>query len=158
MKDYLNAEERTYLITLIAMEQTVEKLLNKTCLSEKERHCLTKAVEWINKFSGEIFPRIGKVLERKIKNTMKLNELTLVGKYGLGGKPPISEAATEDLEPAIAELHLFHCTGCTKCDYKDCAVYAISVACDIAETSNDTIGCPFKQSLTLDDDLGEWYE
>ena len=145
MKDYLNAEERANLIALIALKQTTEKFVKKTCLTDKERHYLNKVIEWSDKFKDEILERMGDVLRRKIVNTMKLNEISLVSKYGMGGKAPISEAATEDLKPAISELHLFHCNGCTKCNYKDCAVYAISVACDVEE-NNANDGCPFKIS------------
>lgn len=157
MKDYLNQEERTYLIILMAMGQTAEKFLKHQCLSEKDRYNLKKTIEWNKKFSEDILNRVGDVLRRKIVNTMKLNEIRLESKYA-PSKNVISEACTEDLEPAIEELRLFHCNGCTKCNYKDCAVYAVSVACDIPEINNGE-GCPFKApSMDLDDDLEEWYE
>lgn len=151
MKDYLNAEERANLIAVLAIKQTVEKFQKKSCLSTREEYCLNKMSEWGDKFKDEILTRMGEVLSRKITRTLQLNELTLTGRYGTGGKPPISEAATEDLERAIVELHLFHCSDCDKCNYKDCAVYAISVACDVTE-SNRGDGCPFKsKSIELDD-------
>ena len=157
MKDYLNQEERTYLIILMAMGQTAKKFLNQPCLSEKDKYNLTKVIEWNKKFNEDILNRIGDVLRRKIVNTMKLNEIRLESKYS-PSKNVISEAATEDLKPAIEELHLFHCNGCNKCNYKDCSVYSISVACDIPET-NTGEGCPFKQkSIDYLDDEAEWYE
>ncbi len=151
MKDYLNAEERANLIAVLAIKQTVEKFEKKSCLSTREKYCLNKMAEWGDKFKDEILARIGEVLSRKIMRTLQLNELTLTGRYGTGGKPPISEAATEDLEGAIGELQLFHCNGCDKCNYKDCAVYAISVACDVTEVNKGN-GCPFKpETIELDD-------
>lgn len=156
MKDYLNYEERTYLIIIMAMQETVEKFSKKPCLTDEERHCLDKVVEWGKKFSGKIFDRLGEVLRRKIVGTMNQNNLRLVSKFGKE-KFAISEAAQEDLSPALDELHLFHCNDCKKCDYKSCAVYAISVACD-KEEANEGDGCPFKRELNiddLDDDFGE---
>lgn len=150
MKDYLNQEERTYLIIILAMQETVEKFSKKPCLTDEEKHCLEKVTEWCKKFNGKIFDRIGEVLRRKIVRTMNQNDLRLVGKYGRG-QDAISEAAQEDLEPAISELHLMHCNFCTKCNYKDCAVYAISVACDIEE-NNKGDGCPFKHNIEFDED------
>ncbi len=157
MKDYLNAEERAHLIILISMEQNAEKFLKRNCLSKQDRYNLTKVIEWCKKFNEDLLNRVGETIRRKIVNTMKINEIRLESKYA-PDKPLISEAATEDLEPALEELRLFHCNGCNKCDYKDCAVYSIAVACDIPET-NDDRGCPFRQAIVdyLDDE-DEWYE
>ena len=139
------------------MEKTAEKFLNHQCLSDKDRYNLKKVIEWNKKFNEDVLNRVGDVLRRKIVNTMKLNEIRLESKYA-PSKNVISEAASEDLEPAIEELQLFHCNGCKKCNYKDCAVYAISVACDIPETNNDD-GCPYKQTIVdFLDDEDEWYE
>ena len=157
MKDYLNQEERTYLIILMAMEQTAGKFLKHQCLSEKDRYNLKKAIDWTKKFNEDLLNRMGDAIRRKIVNTMKMNEIRLESKYA-PSKPLISEAATEDLSPAIEDLRLFHCNGCSKCNYKDCAVYNICVTCDIPE-SNDERGCPFRQAIVdyLDDE-DEWYE
>ena len=149
-KDHLNPEERCHLIILMAMEQNAKKFLNRKCLSKKDIYNLTKTIEWCEKFNKDLLERVGDAVSRKIVNTLKINEVRVISKYA-PDKPIISEAATEDLEPAISELHLFHCNGCTKCDYKNCAVYAISVACDIDEP-NKGDGCPFKlASLNLDE-------
>lgn len=149
MKDYLNYEERTYLIIIMAMQETVEKFSQKPCLTSEEKRCLDKVVEWSKKFNVRIFDRLGEVLRRKIVGTMNQNNLRLVSKFGTE-KAAISEAAQEDLSPAIGELQLFHCHDCEKCDYNKCAVYAISVACDLQET-NTGDGCPFKRELKIDD-------
>lgn len=153
MKDYLNQEERTFLIILLAMEQTAEKFIKRDCISDDERKYLANVIKWSKKFNETILDRMGNTIRRKIVNTMALNELTLVGKYGIA-KSPISESAQEDLEPAIQELHLFHCIDCKKCNYKDCAVYSISVACDIKETNHED-GCPFAQLPLFNDDYLE---
>ncbi len=156
MRDWLKVEERAHLIVLMAMERKAEQFLNHTCLSKQDRYNLEKVVTWSKKFNEELLNRVGGVERRKITNTLKINKISLESKYA-PSKPLITEAATEDLEPAIEELRLFHCNGCKKSAYKDCAVYAISVACDIPEINNGE-GCPFKTTIDLDDDLEEWYE
>ena len=166
VRDNLNQEERAYLIVLMSMEKKAEQFLSTTCLSNQndttclsnqDRYNLEKVILWTKKFNEDLLNRAGSVIRRKIVNTLKINELRLESKYA-PSKPLITEAATEDLEPAIEELRLFHCNGCTKCNYKDCAVYSISIACDIPEINNGE-GCPFKApSMDLDDDLEEWYE
>lgn len=157
LEDYLNREERTHLIILMSMEQNAEKFLKRNCLSKQDIYNLNKVIEWCKKFNEVLLNRVGDTIRRKIVNTMKINEIRLESKYA-PSKPLITEAATEDLEPAIEDLRLLHCNGCSKCNYKDCAVYNICVTCDIPE-SNDERGCPFRQAIVdyLDDE-DEWYE
>ena len=74
---------------------------------------------------------------------MEVNELGLYSRFGKE-KECISNCATEDLEPAIKDLQIWKCCDCEKtCDFHDCAVYAISVACDIDGNGKEE-GCPYK--------------
>ena len=156
LEDYLNREERTHLIILMSMGQNAEKFLKRNCLSKQDRYNLEKVIAWTKKFNEDLLNRVGDTIRRKVVNTMKINEIRLESKYA-PSKPLITEAATEDLEPALEDLRLFHCNGCKKCNYKDCAVYSISVTCDMPET-NMGKGCPFKQIVKFLDDEDEWYE
>ena len=56
----------------------------------------------------------------------------------------ISECATEDLVPCINAL-MVECVGCEKCDYKNCAIYNIGVACDI--NGHTQSGCPYRENI-----------
>ena len=145
MKNYLNAEERTRHIILLAMQESAEDFMKSQALTPKEKQMLAKINEWCVKFNASIFDRFGEVYARKIKQTMQANTLRLVGKYN-ENIHAISNIATEDLRLLLDEVHAFKCLDCDKTNFKDCAVYNICVACDV-EPNGNSAGCPFKNEI-----------
>lgn len=144
MRDYFNSEERAKHIIILAMEQVVKDMESSTALTEEEKKCLKAIKSNLLKFNNSTFDRFGDSYRRKIQNTLQINTIVLVGSNSAYTEA-ISECATEDLEPCVKEL-MFNCMGCEKCNYKDCAIYNIAVACDIEGTNEDK-GCPYKWEL-----------
>ena len=143
MRNYFNAEERTRHIIILAMEHIVEEMASSNALTGQERKWLEKANELIEKFNNSTFERFGDSYQRKIKNTLDINTLKLVSRFGVQAEA-ISECATKDLEPCVKDLML-GCVGCEKQDYTNCAIYNIGVACDI--NGHTCSGCPYKEDL-----------
>ena len=141
MKNYFNTEERTRHIILLCATTLSDDFAQSSALSKDEMRYLKKINEYLNKFNASVFERFGEPYKRKIINTMKCNDLRLVGKLE-PHKHCISESATEDLKPQIDMLRWINCQNCDKCDYINCAVYAISVSCDL--DGSNTSGCPYK--------------
>lgn len=143
MKNFFNAEEKAKHIVIMGTQNAAEKLSGSKAITPGEKMALRKIVEWIDKFNDSVFERYGDPYKRKILNTMKINKIDLVSKYGKE-RECISECASEDLEPAIKDLQMWKCCDCERtCNFQDCAVYAISVACDMEGNEKDG-GCPFK--------------
>lgn len=143
MRNYFNAKEKTSHIIIMAMQHIVEEMASCGAVTEQEKKWLTKCAELIEKFNDSAFERFGDSYRRKIKNTLDINTLKLVSKFGKQAEA-ISECATEDLVPCIKEL-MISCVGCEKCDYKNCAIYNIGVACDI--NGHTQSGCPYRESI-----------
>lgn len=141
MKTYFNAADRTRHIILLAMQTTCEEMSKSPTLTGEERRHITKAFNEVEAFNRSLFERMGEPYANKIQRTMESNALRLVGKYS-SYTEAISNAAAQDLEPAINDLRTIHCLDCERCDFTKCGVYAISVACDIK--GEDTDGCPYK--------------
>lgn len=145
MRNYFNAEERTRHIITLAMQETIAEFKNSTALTAEEKRYLNTALTNIQKFNVSVYERFGKSYMRKVENTMRDNDLRLIGK-GAKYTECISHAAEEDLLPTINDLRMLNCLDCEKCDYKNCAIYAICTACDINVEENLTKekgGCPF---------------
>lgn len=140
MKNYFNSEERTRHIFALAAQEDLKELAKSDALTPQERRKLQNALKNLQEFTVSVCQRFGEPYRRKIFNTMQLNNIRLVAK-GCRHDEPISHAAQEDLEPAINELRLYKCMLCEKEEYKDCAVYAICVACGL-DGKGDS-GCPF---------------
>lgn len=143
MRNYFNAKEKTSHIIIMAMQHIVEEMTSCGAVTEQEKKWLNKCAELIEKFNDSAFERFGDSYRRKIKNTLDINTLKLVSKFGKQAEA-ISECATEDLVPCINAL-MVECVGCEKCDYKNCAIYNIGVACDI--NGHTQSGCPYRESL-----------
>ena len=142
MKNYFNAEERTRHIVLMAMKEIVQKFSESESLSNDEFKNLKKIPALIDKVSDSIFERMGTPYRRKIISTLEVNNLKLVGKYSVS-QECISHSATEDLEKKLADLRMFNCMDCENNDYKNCAMYAMCIACDIDADGNG-IDCPYR--------------
>lgn len=145
MKNYLNAEERTRHIIILAMQENAEDFMNSDSLTAEERKCLRKVNEWCLRFNGLLFERFGEAYARKVKQTMSCNNLRLVGKYAEVANC-INHIASEDHQYLIEELKAFKCLDCDREDYKNCGVYCGCVACDI-DGNGKTEGCPFKTEI-----------
>lgn len=141
MKNYFNERERTNHIILMCMEHTAKEFANSTALSNEEKKALAKITEWCNKLNESIFERFGDAYRRKINGTLQNNTLRLVSRYGAYNEC-ISYCASEDIEPKVKDLMSLHCLGCENCNYKDCAMYSMAIACGII--GGDTGGCPYK--------------
>lgn len=140
MKNYFNSEERTRHIILLAAQETADELSESEALTPEERKKLKTATTLLKKFTSSVCERFGEPYKRKIENTMRANNLKLVGKYAEVCEC-ISHAANEDLEPTVKEMQFMHCVECDKKNFKDCAMYAMCIACDI--DGEETGGCPF---------------
>lgn len=145
MKNYLNAEERTRHIILLAMQENAKDLAQSQALTPKEKQMLNKITEWCLKFNASLFERFGGAYARKIQSTMQVNTLKLVGKYAEVAEC-INHIASQDHEYMINELKAFKCLGCEREDFKNCGMYCACIACDIADNGNET-GCPFKTDI-----------
>lgn len=150
MKNYFNEKERTNHIILMCMEHTAKDFANSTALTEEEKECLEQIAEWCKALNESVFERFGDAYRRKIDGTLKSNTLRLVGRYS-AFKECISHCASEDIEPKVKDLMSLHCLGCDKCDYKNCAMYSMAVACGIV--GEDTDGCPYNMGDFGDLDL-----
>jgi hypothetical protein len=142
VKNYINAQDRTRHIIILAMQETINDLANCDALSEEEKKALKTAYKNIIKFNKLMFERFGEAYQRKIETTMQSNTLRLVGKYEKVNEC-VSHSAVEDLEKAIKELQMFNCLDCTKCDYVNCGTYACLIACDVDGEEFEN-GCPFR--------------
>lgn len=141
MKEYLNSKERTEHIIMCCCQETARQLSQSESLTAEEKADISKVVEYCEKFNNSVFKRLGEPYKRKIQGTMKSNDLRLVGKYS-SYKEAISECASEDIKPKVELLQALNCVCCDKCDYINCAMYGMCIACEI-EPSNEN-GCPFK--------------
>ena len=150
MKNYFNEKERTNHIILMCMEYTAREFANSSALTEEEKKALNKIAEWCGKLNESVFERFGDAYRRKIQGTLTNNTLRLVSKYG-AYTDCISYCASEDIEPKVKDLMSLHCLGCDKCDYKNCAMYSMAVACGIV--GEDTDGCPYNMGDFGDLDL-----
>lgn len=142
MKTYINAQDRTRHIIILAMQETINDLAKSDALSEEEQKALKNAYKNILKFNKLIFQRYGEAYRRKIETTMQSNELKLVGKYA-NVNECVSHSAVEDLEKALKDLQMFNCMDCEKCDFTNCGTYACLIACDIDGVESEE-GCPFR--------------
>lgn len=140
MKNYFNERERTNHIIIMCMEHTANEFANSTALTEEETKCLQEIADSCAKLNESIFERFGNAYRRKIQGTLQNNTLRLVSKYGAYNEC-ISYCASEDIEPKVKDLMSLHCLGCDKCEYKNCAMYSMAVACGIV--GQDTNGCPY---------------
>lgn len=141
MKNYFISEERTRHIILLAMQEVAEDFGKSDALTDDERKYIKTATTYIKKFNASVYDRFGDPYKRKIENTMKRNDLKLVGKYA-PSRDCISEAAQEDLIPMIREIQSIYCMDCEKNDHKACAMYAMCTSCGI--DGGDTDDCPYK--------------
>lgn len=144
MNNYFNAQTRTNHILLLAMQEVCESMSTNNSLSADEQKWLKTATTYLKKFNHSAFERMGEAYKRKILGTMQINDLRLVSKYGQQNEC-ITYCATEDIAPKVSDLQFFHCMECQRCDYKDCAVYALSVSCDVEpQKENELSVCPYR--------------
>ena len=141
MKNYFSSEERTRHIILLAAQETAEALSKSSAITANERKDLKTATTLLKKFTSSVCERFGVPYQRKIENTMRANNLKLVGKFA-PEEECISYAAAEDLEPTVRTIQFMHCVECEKTCFKDCAMYAMCVSCGI--DGEDTNGCPYR--------------
>lgn len=145
MKNYLNAEERTKHIILLAMQETAEDFMDSDALTKEEQKSLKKINEWCLKFNGLIFERLGESYARKVEQTMRCNVLRMVGKYSEVANA-INHVASEDHDYLVQELKAFKCLDCQREDYKNCGMYCTCIACDVDGNGKEE-GCPFKENI-----------
>jgi hypothetical protein len=144
MNNYFNAQTRTNHIILLAMQYTLEDMALNKALTPEEQKWLKTACTYLKKFNSAVFERLGEPYKRKILGTMQINDLRLVPNYNQK-EDCISYCATEDIMPKVSELQFFHCMECNKQDYLNCAVYALSISCDVTPQQNNLCStCPFK--------------
>ena len=141
MKNYFSSEERTRHIILLAAQETAEALSGSSAITASERKDLKTVTTLLKKFTSSVCERFGVPYQRKIENTMRANNLKLVGKFA-PVEECISYAAAEDLEPTVRTIQFMHCVECEKTSFKDCAMYAMCVSCGI--DGEDTKGCPYR--------------
>lgn len=140
MKEYFNAEEKSQHLILCCCQEVANKFSHSSALTEEEQNLLKKIYDTCKELNSSIFNRLGDSYCRKVVNTMKSNKLRLVGKYE-AVQEAISCCATEDIKPNIESLQCFNCFGCKKEKFTDCAIYNMSIACDI-DGQNEN-GCPY---------------
>lgn len=140
MKNYFNAEERARHIVLLAMQEPMLEFSKCDALTEEEKSLLKKIHNTVLKFNKSVFERLGEPYQRKVESTMRVNNLELVGKFQ-PHNDCLSYSAQEDLIGKLSELRMFNCLDCEKCDFKDCAMYAMCIACDIDGEGES--GCPY---------------
>ena len=148
MKDYFNAEEQAHHLAILACQSKAKTLreaktyrTQEPICSKYERTCLKYAETYLNKFTESVFARMGEPYVRKLQSTLECNVIDIVGKEA-PRKEAITKCAQEDLLPKIRELQALNCMWCERCDFKNCAMYAMGVAVGL-EDKNET-GCPFK--------------
>lgn len=141
MKNYFNTQDRTRHIIILGMQEILNELANSTAISPEERLKLLKADKYVKEFNASILDRFGQAYINKIKSTMACNDLRLVGKYSACNEC-VSHIVAEDLKRVLADLRMYNCLDCEKCDFKNCAVYAVHITADTE--CEDTDGCPFK--------------
>lgn len=144
MKNYFNERERTNHIILMCTEYNVKEFAESNALTDTEKRILNKISKLATEFNNSVFERFGEPYKRKIVGTLNNNSLRLVGKY-TPVADCISYCASEDIEPKVKDLIGLYCMGCEKCNYKDCSIYAMAVACGIV--GSDTDGCPYKMEF-----------
>lgn len=125
MKEYFTTKDRVRHIFVIGLKPIIEDLAN------------------LGKANESILNRFGDSYRKKILAMNRDNKIDLVSRYGSGGTT-ISNVASNDIEPVIEDLRLWKCTGCTKKDFKDCAVYNLSLACDCEVHSYEKPTCPYR--------------
>lgn len=126
---------------MLAMQEVADEFSNSDALTDDERKYIKTATTYIKKFNASIYERFGEPYERKIENTMKMNDLRLVGKFA-HTQDCVTEAAAEDLLPTVRQIQAMYCLDCERDNHKACAMYAMCISCGI--DGGDTDGCPYK--------------
>lgn len=145
MKNYFNTQETLDHIYIQALVAPLERLADSGALSAEETKYLRTAVTYIEKASDNIYLRLGAPYMRKVKNTVKCNDVVVKPKMFDGSGKEITlvnHAAIEDLQGGLASVMAYHCFECGRCDWQECGVYAMAVSCGVE--GQDTDGCPYK--------------
>lgn len=121
MKDYFTTRDRVRHIFIVGLKPIIEDLAHSDALTPEESYNFTVAANCIGKANDSILERLGAAYRKKILAMNRDNKIDLISRYGTGGTT-ISNVASEDIEPALEELRSWKCIGCTKEDFKDCAV------------------------------------
>lgn len=143
MKEYFTTKDRVRHIFVIGLKPIIEDLAKSEAVTTEEAKDLKIAATYLGKANESILNRLGDSYRKKILAMNRDNKIDLVSRYGSGGTT-ISNVASNDIEPVIEDLRLWKCTGCTKKDFKDCAVYNLSLACDCEVHSYEKPTCPYR--------------
>ena len=153
MKDYFTTKDRVRHIFIVGLKPIIEDLAHSDALTPEESRNLTLAANCIGKANDSILERLGAAYRKKILAMNRDNKIDLISRYGTGGIT-ISNVASEDIEPALEELRSWKCIGCTKDDFKDCAVYNMCIACDCEiKQYKDGKGCPYNMFINEEEEL-----
>lgn len=144
MRSYFNAKERTTNIIIMAMKYILEEMAESSGITEEEKKWLDKATQLVDNFNNSVCDRFGDSYRRKIANTIAINDVKLVSKFGKQAEA-ISECATDDIYPCVDKLRDIECCNCTKCNFKDCAIYNLCISCDVFGDNQN--GCPYKWEM-----------
>lgn len=141
MKNYFNANERSRHIVVMSMAGIAEEFLNSNALTDEERRAIELAVKHIKNFNKSVFSRFGEAYKRAVLGTIDINKVVFVSK-ALPTQDALSYSQSEDLVPMLKDLQLLNCLDCEKCNFKECAMYGMMMACGCDGAGNS--GCPFK--------------
>ncbi len=96
------------------------------------------AARWYQRFNEAIFTRLGEAYQKKVVRTVDLNDIRICSKH-VPNHGYVHEAATEDILPRMKEFMSLNCFDWERCDYKNCAIYAMAM--DIVGWTDE--GCPY---------------
>lgn len=142
MRDYFNRKELDLHIKMIACQGEIEDFIECKILTKEERKFLRYANTYLKKFNVSVFSRLGADHERRMQNTLKCNELKVVGKYE-PLKAMVRKLDEEKILPLANKMKEQHCFFCEKENYKDCTVCQFLAELWL-EGSNPEGGCPYK--------------
>ena len=151
MKDYFTTKDRVRHIFIIGLKPIIEDLAKSDAVTAEESKNLKMAATYLSKANNSILERFGASYRKKILAMNRDNKIDLISRYGSGGAT-ISNVASEDIEPVIEDLRIWKCTGCTKENFKDCAVYNLSISCDCEIKDYSKKTCPYRVEFLEEED------
>lgn len=150
VKNYLSKDERSYVATLFIAREAIEKLQGYG-MDKKEATNLKTCKTYFDKYSVELFKRVGEGESKKLVNQFSGGEIEIKRNVKARELHELQFDATDvhDLAPGIIESH---CRGCHKTgvDAADCSVHKIFVRA-LVPTESGEVPAPDKLIESWDD-------
>lgn len=145
MKEYFNSNDRIRHFFVLGLKQIIDDFQKSDSLSTQESKWIGLASKYIKMANDSILERMGPAYKRKVLNMARDNRIDIVGRYS-NDTVCVSNAAAEDIQPALDSLRSWQCIACEKdLNFKNCAVYNMCLACDVPiNIEGDYKGCPYK--------------